>query len=184
MTLLPVISVTLFQSTPPRGERHQLRSQDWRTDIVSIHAPTRGATFAHLAFRPFRNVSIHAPTRGATLIVDWFWGEPCVSIHAPTRGATNGEDVKPLYVAFQSTPPRGERLLILLAVFSLLCFNPRPHEGSDSLRKELRCKRSCFNPRPHEGSDLRLSPYDFYTPVSIHAPTRGATSSASATFWP
>ena len=57
--------------------------------LVSIHAPTRGATLVgHPCLsRPY--VSIHAPTRGATRktapkMFEWF-----VSIHAPTRGATH-----------------------------------------------------------------------------------------------
>ena len=35
--------------------------------IVSIHAPTRGATFAILGVAADGAVSIHAPTRGATV---------------------------------------------------------------------------------------------------------------------
>ena len=34
--------------------------------IVSIHAPTRGATVVWLFPRSYAKVSIHAPTRGAT----------------------------------------------------------------------------------------------------------------------
>ena len=36
------------------------------TIIVSIHAPTRGATIVHGIRRLLLDVSIHAPTRGAT----------------------------------------------------------------------------------------------------------------------
>ena len=78
--------------------------------MISIHAPTRGATtqfFAKLHKKPNfnprahtgrdfvqttkpakRDISIHAPTRGATpcgLCGLWYVG---ISIHAPTRGAT------------------------------------------------------------------------------------------------
>ena len=35
---------------------------------VSIHAPTRGATYRHLRRQRGDPVSIHAPTRGATVI--------------------------------------------------------------------------------------------------------------------
>ena len=34
--------------------------------IISIHAPTRGATEAILPLAEFYTISIHAPTRGAT----------------------------------------------------------------------------------------------------------------------
>ena len=56
--------------------------------LLSIHAPTRGATclygFGYIAIF----LSIHAPTRGATSsvkVINYFTG---LSIHAPTRGAT------------------------------------------------------------------------------------------------
>ena len=99
--------------------------------IVSIHAPTWGATPTTLSStrpslfqstlphgeRPQRDqekagrerVSIHAPTWGATEIAKRLQSEKAVSIHAPTWGATPrfpsfwGSGV------FQSTLPHGER---------------------------------------------------------------------------
>ena len=57
-------------------------------DVVSIHAPTRGAT-EHPTQKPLKLiVSIHAPTRGATTIYNKRYLVMVVSIHAPTRGAT------------------------------------------------------------------------------------------------
>ena len=35
--------------------------------IISIHAPTRGATHSHPEVMPPVPISIHAPTRGATI---------------------------------------------------------------------------------------------------------------------
>ncbi len=81
-----------------------------RNPMISIHAPTRGATASPVStgcqpydFNPrshersdlFRlywlwvySISIHAPTRGATLFrLYWLWVYS-ISIHAPTRGAT------------------------------------------------------------------------------------------------
>ena len=145
---------TGFQSTLPREERQfklckvciligdfNPRSHE-RSDnpliykalraIISIHAPTRGATptAAHWYYsfvfqstlpreeRPLASsftplmiaeISIHAPTRGAT-----FCGVPQISghkisIHAPTRGATPGLQILPPLLLFQSTLPREER---------------------------------------------------------------------------
>ena len=80
----------LFQSTHPHGVRpfwqlfHCLN-----TDIVSIHAPTRGATCNLHQSRYYQVVSIHAPTRGAT------------DIHS-SIGYT---------IKFQSTHPHGVRLV-------------------------------------------------------------------------
>ena len=84
-----------FQSTHPLGVRHAWRKTLGEAAVVSIHAPTRGATSLSLlpsslvlAFQsthplgvrrcrllPYRyreEVSIHAPTRGATayLVID------------------------------------------------------------------------------------------------------------------
>ena len=77
---------------------------------ISIHAPTRGATFSVPALavidddfnpRSYKRsdvhaedldicdtISIHAPTRGATLNHTKAPAMLIISIHAPTRGAT------------------------------------------------------------------------------------------------
>ena len=78
--------------------------------LVSIHAPTWGATLASVLVVVGRAVSIHAPTWGATVLLRWMLqlgylfqstrprgARPLdetqflcqiVSIHAPTWGAT------------------------------------------------------------------------------------------------
>ena len=125
-------SMVKFRSTPPREGRltpigaangrtsfdprphargdHQ-RHRQCRNSVVSIHAPTRGATKRAVRNDPvywFRStppregrrialvvadegrlvVSIHAPTRGATIMPSHTRRFSTVSIHAPTRGAT------------------------------------------------------------------------------------------------
>ena len=101
----------LFQSTLLQEERHKLPGLSVMNRYISIHAPTRGATFPissrqwtdwNFNPRSYKRsdgfgsrffhagwiISIHAPTRGATIIT----AERClpepISIHAPTRGAT------------------------------------------------------------------------------------------------
>ena len=82
-----------------------------RRILLSIHAPTRGATFTREEAEAKLKLSIHAPTRGATaglvrpkvIMLDFqstllqeerpsyrFGWNACLdlSIHAPTRGAT------------------------------------------------------------------------------------------------
>ncbi len=78
--------------------------------IISIHAPTRGATqpvaapphraenfnprthtgcdFKCCSMRMMQIISIHAPTRGATIYPPAILAGIIISIHAPTRGAT------------------------------------------------------------------------------------------------
>ena len=55
-----------FQSTLPRGERLLVLPYFSVIFLISIHAPTRGATFRYLLPILFPLISIHAPTRGAT----------------------------------------------------------------------------------------------------------------------
>ena len=55
-----------FQSTHPHGVRPAVLRGAVRLKVVSIHAPTRGATISICLFVFPLRVSIHAPTRGAT----------------------------------------------------------------------------------------------------------------------
>ena len=86
-------------------------SKTKQRDIVSIHAPARGATGSGQAVPADDKVSIHAPARGATADTGVDDGRFVVSIHAPARGAT------------RRPGPGG---------CGDLCFNPRPREGGDS----------------------------------------------------
>ena len=100
----------LFQSTHPHGVRRCAGKLDsttvsfnprthtgcdpvtlepCRPVVVSIHAPTRGATPLLVADGLVLAVSIHAPTRGATRVRIPVIAGIRVSIHAPTRGATS-----------------------------------------------------------------------------------------------
>jgi len=101
-----------FQSTLPRGERLRRGHSRFRAKRVSIHAPARGATF-----RPPTEVSglpSFNPRSRAGSDIRWgccrHAGKP-VSIHAPARGATRSYVISHLVFGFQSTLPRGERLL-------------------------------------------------------------------------
>ena len=58
----------LFQSTLPRRERRFPTSIDGSGSSVSIHAPTKGATYEPDPESHHIRVSIHAPTKGATAI--------------------------------------------------------------------------------------------------------------------
>ena len=55
-------------------------------------------------------------------------------------------------------------------------FNPRSHEGSDFLCGSYSSNSSNFNPRSHEGSDRTNYYCTECIKISIHAPTKGATS--------
>ena len=55
-----------FQSTLPRGERRWRRQWSGCIPHISIHAPARGATQPPKADNDKIRISIHAPARGAT----------------------------------------------------------------------------------------------------------------------
>ena len=99
---------------------------------------------------------------------------------------------------FRSTPPHGGRQLPRARGMGVERFDPRPHTGGDL---STCCGNHCwqgFDPRPHTGGDVGLrhdrAALDGFDPrphtggdetrerrrdmktVSIHAPTRGATS--------
>ena len=143
--------------------------------VISIHAPTRGATLYYLQgqthshdFNPRSHEGSDAFNILCYLLTFYFnprshegsdtsvehsprYSE--ISIHAPTRGATYSCDGCPFNVEFQSTLPRGERL------------NNQDQRGESVY----------FNPRSHEGSDVQCVFVFHGVGISIHAPTRGAT---------
>ncbi len=122
--------------------------------LVSIHAPTGGATAFGAGSQRRYPVSIHAPTGGATPEGGQRFYCMAVSIHAPTGGAT-----------------RSSRQL-----FNPVGFNPRSHGGSDLRNVGIYLLRmvsihaptggatstvlahmqtyASFNPRSHGGSDF------------------------------
>ena len=78
----------LFQSTLPRGERHDKSGTQHVHSIVSIHAPAWGATITIFFKKENKHVSIHAPAWGATVFFKLQTVVKIVSIHAPAWGAT------------------------------------------------------------------------------------------------
>ena len=63
----PALSSFPFQSTLPREERPEAIRLHYLRSVISIHAPTRGATMSRVLPILFNMISIHAPTRGATI---------------------------------------------------------------------------------------------------------------------
>ena len=82
-------------------------------------------------------------------------GNNLISIHAPARGATSMAAMgTTLGNGFQSTLPRGERLVKPCCLKYPFNFNPRSREGSDAEKRRGNCMAKVnFNPRSREGSD-------------------------------
>ena len=188
----------LFQFTPLREGRRGRAGNRAQRGRISIHAPPRGATAGrkrelqhrqHFNSRPsargdlfqvfcipteeifqftplregrrgtndmWRNavhISIHAPPRGATGHCRARYEATSISIHAPPRGATHCGRAVMHQALFQFTPLR---------------------EGRPERRK--RNERICnFNSRPSARGDSKHGERYTPTPISIHAPPRGAT---------
>ena len=142
-----------FQSTLPREERRS-GVIVWLLCIqISIHAPTRGATFS-ARWHTWLIIFQSTLPREERLRVNWYLHFVVISIHAPTRGAT-ANALAPLqpYI-FQSTLPREERRYWLKIYIT-------NHIFQSTLPREERLFRGFF--------------YRVIHMISIHAPTRGAT---------
>ena len=149
----------LFRSTPPRGRRRG-SSGDWTgCDRVSIHAPAREATQQRIALGLVHDVSIHAPAREATSPPVASGRSPSCFDPRPREGGDTYEHVPDGAKAwFRSTPPRGRRRERGLIANPWAMFRSTPPRGR---------RRPHGNARPSRSK------------VSIHAPAREATRSAS-----
>ena len=128
-------SVSKFQSTLPREERLGHAPSDDIALIISIHAPTRGATSAFIKNTIEEIISIHAPTRGATVYF--------VQHNYP--------------LIFQSTLPREERHTRTVVIVVLDISIHAPTRGATSYTKSFSTDLPYFNPRSHERSDSNIA---------------------------
>ena len=191
-------SQILFQSTPPRGGRQSRpcrsctppahfnpRPHTGNDDgllghilpgLISIHALTGGSGVLKLCkrlgyqnFNPRphtggrqRSCSVSAqrtnfnprPYDGATSVTSSVDGSGLFQSTPPREGRREGISDSYKWIKFQSAPPRGGRR-----------WNPT---------RPSRCRN--FNPRPHAGATRSPRFAGGIHPISIHAPTRGATS--------
>ena len=99
-----------------------------------------------------------------------------ISILAPTRGATAVVYRILADCVFQSSLPRRERRPDGEYQIRFPDFNPRSHEGSDTLCTAERVFPLPFQSTLPRGERLSiLQPKNCAFNISIHAPTRGAT---------
>ena len=80
-----------------------------------------------------------------------------ISIHAPARGATSKSNRSYRLYGFQSTLPRGERLVRLSSGENPLGFQSTLPRGERRLRNPRTCGKQDFNPRSREGSDSNFN---------------------------
>ena len=123
--------------------------------IISIHAPTRGAThILSMIISPINNFNprSHAGSDRISLLKDG------------------------LYFDFNPRSHAGSDKGFASLSRDLKNFNPRSHAGSDVNLVVDMVFVNDFNPRSHAGSDDTLVPLTRRILISIHAPTRGATT--------
>ena len=146
--------------------------------LISIHAPTRGATLwksGHVGVYIDFNPRSHEGSDLQRLV---YHEIIVISIHAPTRGATLlWSLLSMLRAIFQSTLPRGERLAQQYEWDSITVISIHaPTRGATFEAADSIQTRKDFNPRSHEGSDRCSYKLTNMSLISIHAPTRGATA--------
>ena len=213
----------IFQFTLPREERRQVQAQPLTLQNFNPRSHERSDNYIPDEFKSYI-ISIHAPTRGATKVACYLatlikfqstlpreerpvrrYSLPLISVNFNPRSHERSDNIQNLTFAltkrFQSTLPREERRCMRVRIAAPLCnFNPRSHERSDYFTpNKNRLTHVYFNPRSHERSDhcslYHLSVLQLFqstlpreerrprllrpggiTPISIHAPTRGATA--------
>ena len=126
---------------------------------ISIHAPPRGATGDSSINLFDFGISIHAPPRGATGLPHYVGRAGHISIHAPPRGATRR-------MKSQKWTSRN--------------FNSRPSARGDPRYSAGGNGNLLFQFTPLREGRQRQRWLDYQADdISIHAPPRGATISAS-----
>ena len=153
-----IVGMVRFQSTRPRGARHQTADSATPPTLFQSTRP-RGARRAGVEDDWGFGIFQSTRPRGARLLA---WTERArlavISIHAPTRGATGN---RPGY------SPRGRH------------FNPRAHEGRDARLVMRMAQIKDFNPRAHEGRDSRTALISGNPLVqTLHIPRRFRTQTA------
>ena len=102
-----------------------------------------------------------------------------ISIHAPTRGATKYPVLLFLFSsAFQSTHPRGVRLIVIgFLVFVSVFQSTHPRGVRHDYLSSHQIAVEFQSTHPRGVRPILSSISSLGLPISIHAPTRGATPS-------
>ena len=167
----------LFQSTLLQEERRGIFTQKTDRNLISIHAPTRGATLMNFltdVLYEFQSTLLQEERHVGNGYMYWI---SKISIHAPTRGATHGpceclqlypyfnprsykrSDYYDVVVdrdvdLFQSTLLQEERRRIVCPADHYSYFNPRSYKRSDHFLAFSHRIVVNFNPRSYKRSDV------------------------------
>ena len=126
-------------------------------------------------------ISIHAPPRGATLIVCDDVVNLNISIHAPPRGATALWQRAAKKQLFQFTPLReGRRECALLRWWGRISIHAPPRGATPPATRVRRAGRISIHAPPRGATGIMRLVKQGKQVISIHAPPRGATMTRSA----
>ena len=141
-------------------------------DFNPLHHEGGDLHFRH-TFQPLGPISIHSTTRVETSVKDISDILTDISIHSTTRVETDIISGPSAALEFQSTPPRGWRLMRYQTSRVVEYFNPLHHEGGDSRRLQSPVRLSDFNPLHHEGGDNIPDGVDLPGQIFQSTPPRG-----------
>ena len=165
-----------FQSTLPRGERRSSTISQKSSKVISIHAPTWGATSLSVSRSVRMMISIHAPTWGATEHLGDYplhrkYFNPRSHVGSDKSRAWSliplqdfnprshvGSDAAKVFLVehmsvFQSTLPRGERPGVVRLAQEQKEFQSTLPRGERLVMVYIFQNIKNFNPRSHVGSD-------------------------------
>ena len=198
MATLIIVSQDKFQSTLLQEERHCSLSSKIYSSIISIHAPTRGATqpcywiILHLLFQSTllqeERQSVCTQELNATIFQSTLLqeerpvtdgGKYCQNIFQSTllqEERLSSIKMEKSHIISIHAPTRGATDKAVEGILNILNFNPRSYKRSD-INRHTRCLwRINFNPRSYKRSDKHDRQTVHSLTISIHAPTRGATT--------
>ena len=168
--------MSTFQSTRPRGARHGKYCSRKRIFWFQSTRPRGARQYASFCCIFYDLVSIHAPARGATRsarsVQSWHLSfNPRAREGRDPSGPPVINDSK----SFQSTRPRGARHQPITSVIELSLFQSTRPRGARLYTTRQTLPTRSFNPRAREGRDPASLRSPALAGVSIHAPARGAT---------
>ena len=128
--------------------------------LVSIHAPTWGATSGLSVTIARIHVSIHAPTRGATNVSLFSCSQSMFQSTHPLGVRLLNASYRGTIFVFQSTHPLGVRQLLCDVSFthSVVSIHA-PTRGATLLLMLAKLVKICFNPRTHSGCDKMIESF-------------------------
>ena len=142
-----------------------------RSDILSF------PTFSCLVL-----ISIHAPTRGATPAIHSVFSSTLFQSTLLQEERLAGNSPNEVKQIFQSTLLQEERPGFDFIHSLFVDFNPRSYKRSDIVFRDIHCIQKISIHAPTRGATNYLAEQYTQSQISIHAPTRGATNSSILSF--